>query len=284
MLLVAEMYPARRKNKKLNPFGLSFRRQKRLRSTPTCASLLEKGYGFLFKAGFLARGNYPLTVAAQRWTRTSFHLLSPDIRASGHLECGMEMFYNYYTLTHSPANEISHQNPPSQVFGFTTRMAPYKTIRMLRPPLPHSPRTIRGMNCCRGHASGVTDRMEPGITIRMLRPLLPRPTRIILGRPAILRGRRRHPSYPRGHGTLQLSGNRSRSIARSSVQLIVIHPRPTCHPSAPPAPSHSSARPWYPTTRRKREHTARVRGQCVPVSAHLVLRQLLARPIPLVLS
>lgn len=38
-----------------------------------------------YKAGFLASGVLPVTVAAQRGTCTRFRLLSPDIRASGHL-------------------------------------------------------------------------------------------------------------------------------------------------------------------------------------------------------
>lgn len=48
-----------------------------------------------FKAGSLAPGSKiiaPVTVAAQRWTYTSFHLLSPDVRASGHLEFRFLMF------------------------------------------------------------------------------------------------------------------------------------------------------------------------------------------------
>lgn len=44
----------------------------------------------------------PVTVAAQRWTFTNFHLLSPDIRASGHLEFNLVKFnhtFDYHPKT-----------------------------------------------------------------------------------------------------------------------------------------------------------------------------------------
>jgi len=51
------------------------------------AFLLEKHDRCLhLPAGFLASGSKPVTVAAQRWTRTRLPPLRPGIRASGHRE------------------------------------------------------------------------------------------------------------------------------------------------------------------------------------------------------
>jgi hypothetical protein len=79
----------RREIKKLNPEGLSLKaclkRPINDESTmPPCSRRANEKYDSR-QASWLVK-KISLTVAAQRWTFTSFHLLSPDIRASGHLE------------------------------------------------------------------------------------------------------------------------------------------------------------------------------------------------------